>query len=295
MALKVKAKEQYQNIGKYAGKYRYVMMPELYTALAQDKVIKEAALRSGVSKGVMQACWDAAGEVIKAWATEGHSVALPGLGTMRFGLRAKSVEKVDEVKAGLISSRRIIFTPDVDLKEELAKTAVQITCFDRTGKEVKRVTSTDDGTVEEGDGENQSTENGGSENSGENSGSSQNTNGDNTGDNSGSQSENGDNGQSQQSSYNLTIARSGSGTSTVTDDSEQAINSGDNVASGSNVNIEVVPAEGQVPNALLNGNDLALTENDGTYIGSFQMPAQASTLVINSGTVSSGDDGLDKD
>ena len=51
MALKVKAKEQYQNIGKYAGTFRYVMMPELYTALAQDKVIKEAALRSGVSRG----------------------------------------------------------------------------------------------------------------------------------------------------------------------------------------------------------------------------------------------------
>ena len=151
MALKVKAKEQLQNVGKYAGKYRYVMMPELYTALTQDKVIKEAALRSGVSKGVMQACWDAAGEVIKAWATEGHSVALPGLGTMRFGLRAKSVEKVDEVKAGLISSRRIIFTPDTDLKEELSKTAVQITCFDRDGKEVKRVTSTDDGNVEDPD------------------------------------------------------------------------------------------------------------------------------------------------
>ena len=147
--MKVKAKEQLQNIGKYAGKYRYVMMPELYTALTQDKVIKEAALRSGVSKGVMQACWDAAGEVIKAWATEGHSVALPGLGTMRFGLRAKSVEKVDEVKAGLISSRRIIFTPDTDLKEELSKTAVQITCFDRDGKEVKRVTSTDSGDVED--------------------------------------------------------------------------------------------------------------------------------------------------
>ena len=48
------------------------MMPELYTALTQDKVIKEAALRSGVSRGVMQACWDAAGEVIKAWATEWH-------------------------------------------------------------------------------------------------------------------------------------------------------------------------------------------------------------------------------
>ena len=158
MALKVKAKEQFQNIGKYANTYRYVMMPELYTALAQDKVIKEAALRSGVSRGVMQACWDAAGEVIKAWATEGHSVALPGLGTMRFGLRAKSVEKVEDVKAGLITSRRIIFTPNSDLKDELANTAVQISCYDRDGKEVKRVTSTS------GDVEDPENENGGSSN-----------------------------------------------------------------------------------------------------------------------------------
>ena len=158
MALKVKAQEKLQKIGTHAGKYRYIMMPELYTSLSQDKVIKEAALRSGVSKGIMQACWDAAGEVIKAWATEGHSVALPGLGTMRFGLRAKSVEKVDEVKAGLITSRRIVFTPAVELKDELANTAVQITCYDRDGKEVKRVTSTS-GDVEDPENENQ---NGGS-------------------------------------------------------------------------------------------------------------------------------------
>ena len=148
MALKVKAQEKLQKIGTHAGKYRYVMMPEIYTSLNQEKVIKEAAMRSGVSKGIMQACWDAAGEVIKAWATEGHSVALPGLGTMRFGLRAKSVEKVDEVKAGLITSRRIIFTPAVELKDELAGTAIQITCYDRDGKEVKRVTSTS-GEVED--------------------------------------------------------------------------------------------------------------------------------------------------
>ena len=152
MALKVKAQEKLQKIGTHAGTYRYIMMPELYTSLSQEKVIKEAALRSGVSKGIMQACWDAAGEVIKAWATEGHSVALPGLGTMRFGLRAKSVEKVDEVKAGLITSRRIIFTPAVELKDELAGTAIQITCYDRDGKEVKRVTSTDSGDIEEDNG-----------------------------------------------------------------------------------------------------------------------------------------------
>ena len=96
----------------------------------------------------MKACWDAAGEVIKAWATEGHSVALPGLGSMRFGLRSKAVEKVEDVKTSLITSRRIIFTPSVDLKDELANTSIQITCIDRNGEEVKRVTSTS-GEVED--------------------------------------------------------------------------------------------------------------------------------------------------
>ena len=101
----------------------------------------------------MQACWDGAGKVIKAWATEGHSVALPGLGTMRFGLRAKAVENVNDVKASLIKTRRIIFTPAQDLKDELADTAIQITCYDRNGNEVKRVTSADPGTVEDPEAE----------------------------------------------------------------------------------------------------------------------------------------------
>ena len=164
MALKVKAVERLLKFDKNdPGSYRYVLKPELYTSLDQKKVIREAALRSGVSQGVMKACWDAAGEVIKAWATEGHAVALPGLGSMRFGLRSKSVEKVEDVKTGLITSRRIIFTPSVDLKDELATTGILITCYDRTGKEVKRVTSTS-GEVEDpdsgGSGTDSETENG---------------------------------------------------------------------------------------------------------------------------------------
>ena len=179
MAMKVKAVEKKLKFTKNEndpGVWRYVMAPELYSSLSQKKVIKEAALRSGVSQGVMQACWDAAGEVIKAWATEGHSVALPGLGTMRFGLRSKSVEKVEDVKSSLITSRRIIFTPDVDLKDELKNTAVQITCYDRDGKEVKRVTSADDGTVEEEENTNNSNGTNGGENTG-----GENTGGDNNG------------------------------------------------------------------------------------------------------------------
>ena len=174
MALKVKAVERLLKFDKEsAGKYRYVMKADLYTSLTQAKVIREAALRSGVSQGVMKACWDAAGEVIKAWATEGHSVALPGLGSMRFGLRSKAVENVNDVKTSLIISRRIIFTPSVDLKDELANTAIQITCYDRNGEEVKRVTSTS-GEVEDpentGNGENGSTGNGSTGNEGGNTG-----------------------------------------------------------------------------------------------------------------------------
>ena len=196
MALKVKAVEKNIKFDKNSeGVWRYVMQPDLYIALSQAKVIKEAALRSGVSQGVMKACWDAAGEVIKAWATEGHSVALPGLGTMRFGLRAKSVEDVNKVKTGLIKTRRIIFTPSQDLKDELADTAIQITCYDRNGDIVKRVTSADAGEVEDTENEdNGTTDNGstdsGSQNSGSQSGSGS--------ENSGSGSQNSGSGQQQQ-------------------------------------------------------------------------------------------------
>ena len=170
--MKVKAVERLLKFTKDEndpGVYRYVMKPEMYSSLSQTKVIREAALRSGVSQGVMKACWDAAGEVIKAWATEGHAVALPGLGTMRFGLRSKAVEKVEDVKTGLIKSRRIIFTPSVSLKDELAATSIIISCYDRNGNEVKRVTS-DSGEVEDPEnenGENGTTDSGsGSQNSG---------------------------------------------------------------------------------------------------------------------------------
>jgi predicted histone-like DNA-binding protein len=152
MALKIKAKERLMKFNKESeGTYRYVMVPDLYSTLDQTKVIREAALRSGVSEGVMHACWDAAGEVIKAWATEGHSVALPGLGSMRFGLSARSVADVNEVKTSLIKTRRIVFTPSVELKDELKNTSVYITCYDRDGNVVKRVSSTDNAPVEDGD------------------------------------------------------------------------------------------------------------------------------------------------
>ena len=149
MAIKVIAQRRVLKIGKNPGSKKFVMRPELYTPIQEKKVFKEASVRSGISVGAMKAAWDAAGEVIKAWATEGHSVPLPGLGTMRFSVRSKAVEELEDVKTSLITTRRIVFTPSVDVKEELASTSIQITCYDRNGEIVKRVTSSDDGVVED--------------------------------------------------------------------------------------------------------------------------------------------------
>ena len=87
-------------------------------------------------------------------------------------LKVKAVENVNDVKAGLITTRRIIFTPTVALKEELANTAIQITCIDRNGKEVKRVTSGDSGDIEDNEngGGNQPSNGGNGGNTGGNQG-----------------------------------------------------------------------------------------------------------------------------
>ena len=149
MSIKVKAVERNVSFDKSKEKWAYVMQAELYSKLSQSKVINEAAMRSGISKGSINAAWDAIGEVIKAWATEGHAVAIPGLGTMRFGLRAISVSDVNKVASSLITTRRVIFTPNTDIKDELARTSISITCYDRNGEIVKRVTSSDEGNVED--------------------------------------------------------------------------------------------------------------------------------------------------
>ena len=153
MAIKIKAQERNISFQEGVKKYAYVLQADLYNKLSQAKVIQEAALRSGISKGAINAAWDAIGEVIKAWATEGHSVAVPGLGSMRFGIRSTSVENVNDVAAKLITTRRVIFTPNQEIKDELKKTSINITCYDRNGNIVKRVTSSDDSEVEDPDNE----------------------------------------------------------------------------------------------------------------------------------------------
>ena len=153
MAIKVIAQRREGKLGKNPG-MKFVMRPDLYIPIAEKKVFAEAATHSGISAGVIKAAWDAAGEVIRTWATEGHSVPLPGLGTMRFGVRSKAVEDLEDVKTSLITTRRIVFTPNVDVKDELKNTSIQITCLDEDGNVLKRVTSGDSGEVEDNENAN---------------------------------------------------------------------------------------------------------------------------------------------
>ncbi len=169
--IKVTARQQKLQFEKNGTpEYRYVLHADTYSKLKESKVIQEASTRSGIAKGALKGAWDAIGEVLKAWVTEGHSVTIPGLGTMRFSLQGKSVVDVNDVAAGLITGRKVVFTPSTNIKEVLKGTNVSITCIDKDGNVVKRVQ--DDATnetVEDGgdtQNTNPSTDTGGGSNTG---------------------------------------------------------------------------------------------------------------------------------
>ena len=172
--IQIKAKQQNVSFEKNVEKLAFVLSAHLYNTLGADKVIEEAAKRSGISEGVIKAAWDAAGEVIRTWATEGHNVPLPGLGSMRFGVRSKSVKSVEDVKTSLITARRVIFIPSKEVKDELQSTKIAITCYDKDGNIVKRVTSADTDDVEDGEDDGNTgnsgsqSQNGGNQNQGGN-------------------------------------------------------------------------------------------------------------------------------
>lgn len=230
MSIKIKAVERNVSFQEGVKKYAYVLHADLYNKLSQAKVIQEASLRSGIAKGAINAAWDGIGEVIKAWATEGHSVAVPGLGSMRFGIRSTSVENVNDVAAKLITTRRVIFTPNQEIKDELKKTSINITCYDRNGEIVKRVTSSDGSEVEDNDDDNNPTD----PNSGGNGG--------------GTQGGGTDSGNTSRQ-YTISV--------TSADTAQGTVTGGGTYSEGSRVSISTTPASGYAFDKWNDGNTSA--------------------------------------
>ena len=227
---------------------------------------------------------------------EGKAVKLEGLAIFSAGIKTK--------KNGAPTSAEFSTTKHIDSVYMRARATGEFTRQELT--KAGNVTElpknyTDYHEEDEDEPQNPSggsgSQNGGGSDSGSTSGGSQSGNsGSGSGSNTGGSTGGNTSGDGQQTTYNLTIARSGSGTSTVTDDSENVITGQRSFAPGTNLNIEIVPAEGQIPTATINHNNIELTENDGTYVGSFQMPAQGSVLELNSGSNGGdSDDGLDQD
>ncbi len=127
-----------------------------------------------------------------------------------------------------------------------------------------------------------------SSNSGGSNGSSQ-----NGGSQSGTQSGGNNGGSSQGGSSTsgtpvLTISKTGNGSASVTAGGNM-VNSGASIAEDTQVSITITPATGMTPSATINGNNVSLTEDSGTYSGSFAMPGTNATLMINTGSSGDGD------
>ena len=300
--------KQNQNVQSAAyGKY----YPEAYPpeTLSLRGLIERVAFDQSVySRDIVEGVIQKLTRVMVELLTGGQPVKWDGLGT--FTPKIESVKggvTEAQLKAGSVSVRDTIegvhirFIPENEKGEELTSRRMKdaitfsvegVKILTKVGVAPNQKTFVTIESLEKFASSGSSTgsetgSNGGSQNGGTQSGGTQ-----GGGDNSGSQSgQQGD--QTQQGGYALTISQTGSGTATVTHDGN-AVTSGASLNEDDEVEISITPAEGQVPTATLNGSEIELTEDGGVYSGNFAMPAQASTLVINTGTAE-GDDGFDKD
>ena len=232
--------------------------------------------QASVKKSDIKAVLDELGGAMKHYFELGQKVKLDGIGIMKVGFSSIGVAKLEDCTSATITTRRVLFQPETERvvvgQEKKPDGSVK-------QKYVNAITLLKDVVFEE---THDNTMNAEPETTSEG-GESQNQGGSSTG------SETADN-------FALTISTSGSGSASVTINGN-AVTSGSNLSEDDEVEISITPAEGQVPTATLNGSSIELTENDGVYTGNFAMPGQASTLVINTGSTSSGggsgSDGLD--
>ena len=241
--------------------------------------------QASVKKSDIKAVLDELGAAMKHYFELGQKVKLDGIGIMKVGFSSIGVARIEDCTSATITTRRVLFQPETERvvvgQEKKADGSVK-------QKYVNAITLLKDVVFEEThdnamNAEPEDEDEGGSSTSSETG---------NQGGNGGSQSQ-GDS-QNQQSGFALTISTSGSGSSTVTLNGS-AVNSGASLNEDDEVEISITPAEGQVPTATINGSEIELTESEGVYTGSFAMPGQASTLVINTGGSSGGNGGADLD
>ena len=250
--------------------------------------VNHIATHNGVfSRGTVKGVLSDAVSCLVEQLLNGNKVQLGELGNFWISLTSMGADSLVSFSAANIKEVNIVFTPGEDF-ENLRGRATFNLVASRVAQAATLKTEKAGGTIVDleaaraaarpassGSGSNGSSSGNGSNSGGSNSGSNSGTN---TGGNSGSET---------QSVPRLTINHTGSGTATVTAGGN-AVTSGSELETGTEVSLAVTPAEGTTPTATLNGNTVTLTENDGVYNGSFTMPSANATLAINTGGANGG-------
>ncbi len=111
-------KKNYQLI-KVQDKSAYVTRSVTYSKIDKDAFVERAADNSGIDRGMVDHVTDAICKEIRNFVLNGHSVEIPYLGTLRFGVRAKAAATAEEAGADKVYQRRIIFNPNKELKTRM--------------------------------------------------------------------------------------------------------------------------------------------------------------------------------
>ena len=267
--------EVYQNqnehnsaYGKWYGRVKY--LESLNTRKLSNHIAEHGSIYTpDVVYGVMEKFRSCLLEML----LNSKKVKIEGLGTFYTTLECVKGGAVTKDKFNILKDVKglhIRFLPEQEQEQnissrEFLKQAEFINVDSLTKKEEE---------TSGGSGSNSGTGGNGNSQSG---GGSQSGNGGSQGEQGGQQGD-----QHQPTGYALTISRTGVGSATVTKDGN-AVTSGASLNEDDEVEISITPAEGQVPTATVNGSEIELTEDNGVYSGSFAMPGQASTLIINTG------------
>ena len=238
--------------------------------------------QASVKKSDIKAVLDELGAAMKHFFEMGQKIRLDGIGIFKVGFSSIGVIKLEDCGAANITTRRVLFQPETTRvvvgQEKKSNGSVK-------QKYVNAITLLKDVVFEETHDNSMNAEPEGSETegngSGSGNGSSQNSENSGNSGNSG-QSQQGGDSQNQSTGFALTISKTGIGSASVTINGN-SVSSGSNLSEDDEVAISITPAEGQVPTATINGSEIELTEDGGVYTGSFAMPGQASTLIINTG------------
>lgn len=243
-----------------------------------DDLIEYAARNTSIHKAELTAAATLIIEGAVMALKNGKSVDLRELGKIYPTVYGKWTETAEEQKKSNLTLG-MNYRPSDEINEAIA--GIKLSWSTKAEEEAE---ATDPENGGDNGGTSGGTQNGGTSQNGGTTGGNNNSGGS-------AGFETGDQQQGQEGDYRLVIYKYGSGEMHVTDDSENEIQTNSNIHSGTNINVSVVRANSMTPTVKVAGSPIALTENDGTYVGSFIMPTKGTVLEINSEPNEPSDEG----